>query len=157
MLSNVETKHANEVQAIEYHTEINVVVEPITDIEANEVHEDDCELVDEIDEKEYKEKFLPEKHMQELAVNFVSARNPESSEEDIIENLDENFPNVESMIKSVFPQLLAEENSQVGLALNCVHEINLNPGTKPIKKKVRRVPVNLRDELKKSIDSMLER
>ena len=61
------------------------------------------------------------------------------------------------MIKSVFPQFLAQENSQVGLALNCVHEINLKPGTKPIKQKVKRVPVNLRDELKKSIDSMLKR
>ena len=95
--------------------------------------------------------------MQELAVNFVLVRNPEAWEEELAANLDQDFPNVESMIKSVFPQLLAEENSQVGLALNCVHEINLKPGTKPIKQKFRRDPVNLRDELKKSIDSMLER
>ena len=138
MLSNVDTKHANKVQEIKYRTEMNVAVEPITDTKTNEVHEDDCEMVDEIHEELYKGKFLPEKHMQELAVNFVSARNPESSEEDYIDNLDKSFLNVESIIKSVFPQLLAEENSQVSLALNCVHEINLNPGTKPIKQKVRR-------------------
>ena len=61
------------------------------------------------------------------------------------------------MIKGIFPLLIAGDNGEVGLALNCVHEINLKPGTKPVKQRVRRVPVNLRDELKKSIDSMLER
>ena len=137
MLSNVDTKHTNEVQAIEYHTEMNVAVEPSSDTKTAEIHEDDCESADEIDEDEFKGKFLPEKHMQELAVNFVSIRNPEVREEELVADLDQDFPNVESMIKSAFPQLLAEENSQVGLALKCVHEINLKPGTKPIKQKVR--------------------
>ena len=38
-----------------------------------------------------------------------------------------------------------------------MHEINFKPGSKPVKQRLRRVPVNLRAELKKSIDSMLER
>ena len=50
-----------------------------------------------------------------------------------------------------------QRSPSVCQALNCVHEINLKPGTKPVKQRVRRVPVNLRAELKKSIDSMLER
>ena len=77
-LSNVDTKHTNEVQAIEYHTEMNVAVDPSSDTKTAEIHEDDCESADEIDEDEFKGKFLPEKHMQELAVNFVSARHPEA-------------------------------------------------------------------------------
>ena len=88
--------------------------------------------------------------------NFISARNVELKPNvQDIEKLDQEFPNVDGMIKSVFPQLMADENDEVGLALNCIHEINLKPGTKPVKQKVRRVPVNLRAELKKSIDSML--
>ena len=43
--------------------------------------------------------------------------------------LEDEYPNVEGMIKSVFPQLMAGDGSEVGLALNCVHEINLKPGT----------------------------
>ena len=57
-----------------------------------------------------------------LAVNFISVNNPEAKEKELVKNLDKNFPNVDSMIKSVFTQFLAEKNSQVGLALNCVHE-----------------------------------
>ena len=54
-----------------------------------------------------------------------------------IEKLDQEFPSEEGMIKSVFPQLMADENGEVGLALNCVHEINLKPGKRPVKQKVR--------------------
>ena len=128
----------------------------ITETIINEVHEDHCELADEIDENEFKGKFFPEKTCKNSRLIFVSVRNPETRKEENIENIDKDFPNV-GMIKPIFPQLLDEENSQMGLALNCIHEMNLKPGIKPIKQKVRRVPVNFRDELKKSIDSMLER
>ena len=37
-------------------------------------------MADEIDEEEFKGKFLSEKHMQELAVYFVSVRNHETRE-----------------------------------------------------------------------------
>ena len=111
MLNNVDLKQAIEVQAIEYDAEVNVAVEPSIDTKTDQVHEDDCELAEEIDLEEFKGKFFPEKHLQELAINFISAREPEIREEDNIENIDKNFPNVEGMIKSVFPQILAEENS----------------------------------------------
>ena len=55
---------------------------------------------------------------------------------------------------------MAEENGEVGLALNCIHEIALNKCEarhKPVKQKVRRVPVNLQAELKMSTDSIFVR
>ena len=92
-------------------------------------------------------------HLQDVAVNFISVGKIEAKQEEKdYEKLDQEFPCVEGMITTVFPQLIASESGEVGLALNCVHEINLKPGTKPVK----RVPVNLRAELKKSIDSMLD-
>ena len=128
MFSNVETKPAIEVRAIEYHHEVNVAVEPITSTKINEVHEDECESADEIDEDQFKGKLMPEKNMQELTVNFVLVKNPVAREEEFVANLDQDFSNVERMIKSVFPQLLAD-NSQLGLALKCVHEINSKSST----------------------------
>ena len=61
------------------------------------------------------------------------------------------------MIKSVFPHLLNSGEHKVGQAKNCVHEIHLKPGSAPVKHRVRRVPVHLREELKKNIESMLSR
>ena len=150
------------VKAIEYPNEsnVNTMTEPQTNIELETSTEqlNDLELAPIIDEQEFKNNYLPEKHLQEIAVNFIAAGKIEVKEElRDIERLDQEFPNVEGMIKGIFPQILAGDNGEVGLALNCVHEINLKPGTKPVKQRVRRVPVNLRAELKKSIDSMLER
>ena len=59
------------------------------------------------------------------------------------------------MIKSVFPQLINNNDDRVGQAKNCMHEIRLKPATAPIKHRVRRLPVHLRDELKVCIDTML--
>ena len=111
-----------------------------------------------VDEQEFKDKFLPETQLQDVAVNFISVGKIEVNlVEKAFEKLDQGFPSVEGMITTVFPQLIASESGEVGLALNCVHEINLKPGTKPVKQRMRRVPVNLRAELKMSIDIMLER
>ena len=156
----------DQLTAIENSTKTNVdsVVDEIAtteDCPASNVEEtlgDKEEVIDSapiIEEQEFKENYLPEKHLQELAVNFIVAEKKEREQN--IEKLDQEFSNVEGMIKGIFPQLIASDNGEVGLAIYCVHEINLKPGTKPVKQRVRRVPVNLRAELKKSIDSMLER
>ena len=51
---------------------------------------------------------------------------------------------VEYIIKSVFPQLLNVGENRVGQEKNFAHEIHLEPGTIPVKHRVRRVPVHLR-------------
>ena len=92
-----------------------------------------------------------------MAINFISARSNPREEEICPMGPTQMFNTVEGMIKEVFPQLLNKEDYKVGQAKNCTHEIRLKPGTTPIKHRVRRVPVHLRDELKACIDSMLER
>ena len=97
------------VQAIEYHPEMKEAMKTIIETGINVEHEDDCELADEIDEDEFKRKFLPEKHMRESSLNHDSVKNREIREEEKIENLDKDFPNVEGLIKSVFPRLLPKK------------------------------------------------
>ena len=72
---------------------------------------DEVELAPIVDEQEFKDCYLPEKHLQEIAVNFISVGKVEVKDEvSDTENLDQEFPNVEGMIKSIFPQLLAGDN-----------------------------------------------
>ena len=91
-----------------------------------------------VDEQEFKDKFLPETQLQDVAVNFISVEKIEAKQvEKDFEKLDQEFPSVEGLITTMFPQLIANESGEVGLALNCVNEINLKPGTKPVKQRIR--------------------
>ena len=45
----------------------------------------------------------------------------------------------------------------LGTITMCVHEIHLKPDTRPVKQRIRQVPINLRDDFKKCIDKMIER
>ena len=137
------------MKAIEYQNESSAVTtnddQTKDELETSTGTADEVELAAIVDEQDFKENYLPENHLQDIAANFITVGRLEVKDEvRDTKNLDQDFPNVEGMIKGIFPQLLAGDNGEVGLALNCVHEINLKPGTKPVKQKVRRVPVNLR-------------
>ena len=57
---------------------------------------------------------MPEKHLQEIAVNFITVGRLEVKDEvRDTKNLDQDFPNVEGMIKGIFPQLLAGDNGEL--------------------------------------------
>ena len=60
------------------------------------------------------------------------------------------------MVRLVFSQIIANDDSPVGAATKCVHEIHLKLGTRPVKQRIRPVPINLRDKFKKCIDKMIE-
>ena len=107
-----------------------------------------------IEEDEFRVRYLPEVKCAEMAINFIAA---EKGSRSIVQDDLREFGTVESMIKSVFPHLLNSSEHKVGQAKNCVHEIHLKPGSAPVKHRVRRVPVHLREELKKNIESMLSR
>ena len=74
-----------------------------------------------------------------------------------MEEVGKALDSVESMIKGVFPQLLNSKDGKVGLVKKCAHEIHLKAGTIPVKHGGMCVPIDLRDELNASIDSMLAR
>ena len=118
------------------------------------------EIVTEVREEEYVKDYLDSPNLQKIAIDFIKIASQDKGKESEIkyETLEyEKFGNVEEMVKHTFPNLLAEDDSEVGTASQCVHEINLMTGTKPIKQRARRIPINLRDEFKKCIDKMLER
>ena len=129
-------KSKDQLKAIEYSTKskvdsvVNEVATtedcPTSNVEETlEDKEEESESAPIVEEQEFKENYLPEKHLQEIAVNFIVAGEVEKEQD--IEKLDQKFSNVEGMIKGIFPQLIAGDKGEVGLALNCVHEINLKP------------------------------
>ena len=60
------------------------------------------------------------------------------------------------MIINEFPNLIAELSPGIGTTKSWEHTINLVDDCKPIRHKLRRVPVNLRAEFDRQIDEMLE-
>ena len=108
------------LKAIKYPNESNV--NTMTENQTNNELETSIEQCDEeelapiIDEQEFKDNYLPENHLQEIAVNFIAAGKREVKEElRDTERLDQEFPNVEGMIKGIFPELLAGDNGEEGL------------------------------------------
>ena len=135
------------LKAIEYQNESNAVTmnddRTKDELETSKGTADEVELAPIVVEQDFKENYLTEKHLQEIAVNFIAVERLEVNDEvHDTKNHDQDFPNVEGMIKGIFPQLLAGDNGEVGLALNCVYEINFKPGIKPAKQRVRRVTVD---------------
>ena len=112
------------------------------------------DVVEVIEEEEFRTQYLPEEQGADLAIYFISTGELGQSVGSYGANSSET---VEEMIRNVFPRLLYSGDHKVGKARNCRHEIYQKPGTVPVKHRVRRVPVHLREELKKSIDSMLAR
>ena len=74
MINNGDIKTASLMQAIEYHPESIEVMEPVVETYIDKVDGVEVEFSEEIDEDEFKEKFLQEKRMHELAVNLISVR-----------------------------------------------------------------------------------
>ena len=106
--------------------------------------DDKNEQIDVIDEDHFKESYLIEKHLTKIAVDFITiAGYSNSPEADIPPNIArQEYTTIEEMVKQVFPQIIANDNSPVGTATRCVHEIHLKPGTRPVKQRIRPVPIN---------------
>ena len=97
--------------------------------------------------------------MTKIAIDLITIAGQESKPDTILPasvNCKE-FSTVEEMVKQIFPQIIATDETPVGTATTCVHEIHLKPGTRPVKQRIRQVPINLREEFKKCIDKMIER
>ena len=112
---------------------------------------------DAIDEDEFKESYLPEKHLTKIAVDFITTASQTNLTEAEIstEIARKEYTNIEEMVKQVFPQIIANDESPVGTATMCIHEIHLKPGTRPVKQRIRPLPINLRGEFKKCTDKMI--
>ena len=118
-----------------------IAAEAIVELEISTEQCYEVELAPIIDEQELKDNYLPEKHLQEIAINFIAAGKIEVKDECVTpRNLIRNSlrGNDQRHISST----MAGDNEEVGLGLNCAHEINLKPGTKPVKQRVRRLRVN---------------
>ena len=113
------------------------------------------ELAVEVCEEEFRAKYMTEDRGIDMAINFISTESYSRDKVHAKEEVGKTFDTVESMIKGVFPQLLNVKDGKVGQAENCAHEIHLKPGTVHVKRRVSRVPVHQRDELKASIYTML--
>ena len=134
---------------------VQFVEELVTPIDANE-NESQTKV---IDEEDFRDKYLTEQHMTKIAIDLITIAGQESKPDTILPasvNCKE-FSTVEEMVKQIFPQIIATDETPVGTATTCVHEIHLKPGTRPVKQRIRQVPINLREEFKKCIDKMIER
>ena len=90
------------------------------------------EIVNEVREEEYVKDYLDSPNLQKIAIDFIKIASQEKgveSERKYETPQYEKFGNVEEMVKNTFPNLLAEDNTEVGTASQCVHEINLMAGT----------------------------
>ena len=86
------------IQAIEYHPDSIEVMEPVVETNIDRVDVDEVEFTEEIDFVEFKGKFLPEKHMHELAVNLISGRKTEGKTQvRDMANLEQEFPNIKKV------------------------------------------------------------
>ena len=107
------------VKAIEYDV-ASSEMNPSDDMDANTNDVEnlvvELEFASVVDEQEFKDKFLPETHLQDVAVNFISVGKIEAKQEKKdFEKLDQEFPSVEDMITMVFPQLIASESGRLVL------------------------------------------
>ena len=97
--------------------------------------------MDIIDENDFQKTYLSEQHMTQIAIDYIKIAGYElRSVPDIpTEVNNQEFANIEEMVKQVFPQTIATEDTPVGTATTCVHEIHLKPATRPIKQRIRQV------------------
>ena len=120
------------IQAIEYHPDSIEVMEPVVETNIDRVDVDEVEFTEEIDFVEFKGKFLPEKHMHELAVNLISGRKTEGKTQvRDMANLEQEFPNIEQ-VESV-EQTLFEKVKSFNLEIKSKFEFkeveNIDVGT----------------------------
>ena len=77
--------------------------------------------------------LLRDEHISSMSTSRTTGKIEVKDETCDTGKLEQEFPDVKGMSKGIFHQLPAGDNGEVGLALNCVHEINLKPGTKLVK------------------------
>ena len=80
-----------------------------------------------IDEEDFKDKYLTEQHMNKIAIDFITIAGQESDPSTHIPtsvNCQE-FSTVEDVIKQIFPQIIATDDTPVSTATTCVHVIHL--------------------------------
>ena len=98
MINYGDIKTADVILSKDYHHESKEIMETVVETNTNEVHRYEVEFEEEIEEDEFKGKFLPEKHIHKLAVNLflVSETEVQSQVRDMV-NLEQEFPNIEQV------------------------------------------------------------